>query len=129
VVPLTRRLGWDDVKAFTKALSEDLVAAEPSLYTSKLPKVRRQGKVFIDYLRNGRGATSIGAYSTRARPGAPVSTPLFWEELDDPDLRGNTYTVENLPARLDALKADPWKGFLKARRAITAKMLKALGAG
>jgi len=129
VSPLKPQLDWDAVKAFTKAISESIVAAEPKRYTSMLPKVRRQGKIFIDFLRNGRGATSIGAYSTRARPGAPVSTPLFWEELDDPDLRGNTYTVENLPARLAALKGDPWNGFVKARRAITAKMLKALGAG
>jgi bifunctional non-homologous end joining protein LigD len=127
VSPLTRKLGWDEVKAFTKAVSEAIVADEPALYTSKLPKVRRQGKIFIDYLRNGRGATSIGAYSTRARPGAPVSAPLFWEELEDPELRGNTYTVENLPARLAALKSDPWEGFNKVRQSITAAMRKKLG--
>jgi bifunctional non-homologous end joining protein LigD len=126
VVPLTRRLGWDEIKAFTKALSEDIVSAEPSLYTSKLPKVRRQGKVFIDYLRNGRGATSICAYSTRARAGAPVSAPLFWEELDDPEVRGNTYTVENLPARLAALKSDPWEELNQVRQSITAAMRKKL---
>ncbi len=127
VAPLTRKLSWDEVKAFTKAVSEAIVADEPTLYTSKLPKVRRQGKIFIDYLRNGRGATSIGAYSTRARPGAPVSAPLFWEELDDPELRGNTYTVENLPARLAALPSDPWEGFNKVRQSITAAMRKKLG--
>ncbi|HEY8022411.1 MAG TPA: DNA ligase D, partial [Thermoanaerobaculia bacterium] len=129
VSPLVPRLPWDDVKAFTKGVVEAIVADEPKLYTSMLPKVRRQGKIFIDYLRNGRGATSIAAYSTRARPGAPVSAPLSWEELDDPDLRGNTYTVETLPARLDGLKADPWKGFAKAAKAITAKMMKAVKAG
>jgi len=127
VAPLTRRLGWDEVKVFTKAVSEAIVADEPSLYTSKLPKVRRQGKIFIDYLRNGRGATSICAYSTRARPGAPVSTPLFWEELDEKELRGNTYTVENLPARLADRKTDPWEGFNKVRQSITAAMRKTLG--
>jgi bifunctional non-homologous end joining protein LigD len=129
VAPLTRKLSWDDVKAFTKAISEAIVADEPTLYTSKLPKVRRQGKIFIDYLRNGRGATSICAYSTRARPGAPVSTPLFWEELDDPELRGNTYTVENLPARLAAQKSDPWEGFNRGRQSITVAMRKKLGMG
>jgi bifunctional non-homologous end joining protein LigD len=129
VSPLVRKLEWDAVKAFTKAVSEAIVRDQPKLYTSMLPKARRQGKIFIDYLRNGRGATSISAYSTRARPGAPVSAPLFWEELDDPEIRGNTFTVENLPARLDSLKRDPWEGFAKGRRAITAKMLKALGVG
>jgi bifunctional non-homologous end joining protein LigD len=129
VAPIARKLSWDDVKAFTKAVSEAIVADEPTLYTSKLPKVRRQGKIFIDYLRNGRGATSICAYSTRARPGAPVSTPLFWEELDDSELRGNTYTVENLPARLAALKSDPWEGFNQVRQSITVAMRKKLGMG
>ncbi len=127
VLPLTRRLGWDEVKAFTKAVSEDIVAAEPQLYTSKLPKASRKGKVFIDYLRNGRGATSICAYSTRSRPGAPVSTPLAWEELEDLDLRGNTYTVENLDARLASLKSDPWADFRTVKQSITRDMRKALG--
>ncbi|HVS00055.1 MAG TPA: DNA ligase D [Thermoanaerobaculia bacterium] len=125
-LPLTRRLEWDEVKAFTKAVSEDIAAAEPDRYTSKLPKVRRQGKIFIDYLRNGRGATSIAAYSTRARPGAPVSTPLFWEELES-DVRANTFNVRNLPQRLESLKADPWEGIYKVRQSITATMKKAVG--
>jgi bifunctional non-homologous end joining protein LigD len=125
-VPLVRRDDWDEVKAFTKALVERIVSEEPSRYTSKLPKASRKGKIFIDYLRNGRGATSIGAYSTRARPNAPVSTPLFWEELET-DVRGNTYTVRNLPERLEGLEADPWASFLKVRQSITAAMKKAVG--
>jgi bifunctional non-homologous end joining protein LigD len=125
-VPLVRRGDWDDVKAFTKAVVETIVAAEPSRYTSKLPKASRKGKIFIDYLRNGRGATSIAAYSTRARPNAPVSTPLFWEELET-DVRGNTYTVRNLPERLEGLESDPWASFLKVRQSITAAMKKAVG--
>ena len=80
----------------------------------------------VPWPTNGRGATSICAYSTRARAGAPVSTPLFWEELDDPDLRGNTYTVENLPARLAELKSDPWEEFNQVRQSITAAMRKKL---
>ena len=125
-VPITRRGEWDEVKAFTKAVVESIVADEPSRYTSKLPKASRKGKIFIDYLRNGRGATSIGAYSTRARPGAPVSTPLFWEELET-DVRANTYNVRNLPERLESLEADPWADFLKERQSITAAMKKAVG--
>jgi len=126
VVPLARRGEWDEVKAFTKAFTEGIVAAEPHLYTSKLTKVRREGKIFIDYLRNGRGATSIAAYSTRARPGAPVSVPLFWEELES-DVRANTFTVKNLAERLDGLPSDPWDGFAKVRQSITAAMKKAVG--
>jgi bifunctional non-homologous end joining protein LigD len=125
-VPLTRRDGWDEVKAFTKRVTETMVAHDPSRYTSKLPKASRKGKIFIDYLRNGRGATSICAYSTRARPNAPVSTPLFWDELDT-DVRGNTFTVQTLPERLESLSADPWEGFLKLRQSLTAAMKKAVG--
>lgn len=125
-VPITRRDDWDEVKAFTKAVVESIVAEEPGRYTSKLPKASRKGKIFIDYLRNGRGATSIAAYSTRARPGAPVSTPLFWEELET-DVRANTYNVRNLPERLASLPADPWADFLKERQSITAAMKKAVG--
>jgi bifunctional non-homologous end joining protein LigD len=125
-VPLVRRAGWDDVKGFTRAVVEHIVSVAPSRFTSKLPKASRKGKVFIDYLRNGRGATSIATYSTRARPGAPVSTPLFWEELET-DVRGNTFTVRNLPERLEGLESDPWASFLKVRQSITAAMRKAVG--
>ncbi len=125
-VPLVRRAGWDDVKAFTKAVAEHIAAVVPTHFTAKLPKASRKGKVFIDYLRNGRGATSIAAYSTRARPGAPVSTPLFWEELET-GVRGDTYTVRNLPARLERLESDPWASFSKVRQSITAAMRKAIG--
>jgi bifunctional non-homologous end joining protein LigD len=125
-VPLTRKDGWDDVKAFTKAIAEKMVEAEPAKYTSKLPKASRKGKIFIDYLRNGRGATSICAYSTRARADAPVSVPLFWEELET-GVRGNTYTLRTVPERLEALPSDPWADFFKIRQSITAAMKKAVG--
>ncbi len=126
VFPLTRRAGWDEVKAFTKAVAEAIVAREPKKYTAKLPKADRKGKVFIDYLRNGRGATSIAPFSTRARAGAPVSATLFWEELET-DVRANTWTVQNLPDRLESLSGDPWEDFTKVRQSITAAMKKAVG--
>jgi bifunctional non-homologous end joining protein LigD len=126
VLPIVRKDDWDEVKAFTKAVSEKMVAAEPQKYTSKLPKASRKGKIFIDYLRNGRGATSICAYSTRARANAPVSVPLFWEELET-DVRGNTYTLRTLPERLETLPSDPWADFFKVRQSITAAMKKAVG--
>jgi bifunctional non-homologous end joining protein LigD len=126
VLPIVRKDDWDEVKAFTKAVSEKMVAAEPQKYTSKLPKASRKGKIFIDYLRNGRGATSICAYSTRARANAPVSVPLFWEELET-DVRGNTYTLRTLPERLESLPSDPWADFFKVRQSITAAMKRAVG--
>jgi bifunctional non-homologous end joining protein LigD len=125
-LPLARKDDWDEVKAFTKAVAERMVEAEPAKYTSKLPKASRKGKVFIDYLRNGRGATSICAYSTRARADAPVSVPLFWEELET-GVRGNTYTLRTVPERLEALPSDPWADFFKIRQSITAAMKKAVG--
>ncbi|HYN22420.1 MAG TPA: DNA ligase D [Thermoanaerobaculia bacterium] len=125
-VPIVRRGEWDEVKAFTKAVVDGIAAQEAGRYTSNMSKASRKGKIYIDYLRNGRGATSIAAYSTRARPGAPVSTPLFWEELET-DVRANTYSVRNLPERLESLEADPWAGFLKVRQSITAAMKKAVG--
>ena len=126
VLPIARRDDWDEVKAFTKAISETIVAAHPDRYTSKLPKASRKGKVFIDYLRNGRGATSISAYSTRARPDAPVSAPLFWEELEN-GVRGNSFNIRNIFERLENLPSDPWADFNKTRQSITAAMKKAVG--
>jgi len=127
-LPLTRRAGWDEVKAFTKAVSESVVAEDPERYTSKLPKASRKGKIFIDYLRNGRGATSICAYSTRARAGAPVSTPLSWDELESgQEVRGSYFNVRNVPERLESLDADPWAEFSTIRQSITAPMKKAVG--
>ncbi len=126
VLPIARKDDWDEVKAFTKAVAEKMVADNPGKYTSKLPKADRKGKIFIDYLRNGRGATSICAYSTRSRENAPVSAPLFWEELET-DVRGNTYTVRTLPERLENLPSDPWADFFKVKQSITAAMKKAVG--
>lgn len=113
VVPLRPAAGWDRVKDFSKSVVELMVSQEPSLYTAKMSKAKRPGKIFLDYLRNGRGATAVGAYSTRARPGAPVAAPLDWDELDS-KLRPNQYTVRNMPARLRSLRCDPWKGFFDA---------------
>ncbi len=131
VFPLTRRAkkdegNWDEVKEFTKTVAEVIVAAHPDRYTSKITKASRKGRVFIDYLRNGRGATSICAYSTRARQDAPVSVPLFWEELEN-GVRGNSFNIRNLFERLEKLPSDPWADFNKTKQSITAAMKKAVG--
>src|SRR5206468_9375072 len=81
VVPIARQHDWDEVKSFCSAVAEAVVRAAPGQFTDNMSKAARHGKIFIDYLRNGRGATAIVPYSPRARPGAPVSTPLTWEEL------------------------------------------------
>jgi bifunctional non-homologous end joining protein LigD len=109
VVPLApRRHDWDDAKRFCKHAAGILADRAPKKYTITMAKAARQGKIFVDYLRNDRGATAVAAYSTRARPGAPVSTPLAWNELTA--ISGSDhFRVENLPARLGSLKRDPWE--------------------
>ena len=123
VVPIGRRHGWDEAKAFCKRVAELIVVADPRHYTANMAKAARRGKIFIDYLRNARGATAILPYSTRARPGAPVSTPLAWQELN-PRIPSDHYTVRNLPKRLALLKRDPWEGIAALRQGLTAPMEK-----
>jgi bifunctional non-homologous end joining protein LigD len=107
VVPLTPKAGWEAVKSFAQGVAEGMAKDSPTRYTAVLSKSARGGKVFIDYLRNGRGATAVAAYSTRARAGATVSTPLAWDELS-PAIRPSHFNIENLPTRLRHLGADPW---------------------
>ena len=101
--------------------------AEPKLFTAKLAKLRREGKVFVDYLRNSETASAVAAFSARARPGAGISTPLAWDELTaDEDLR-QKFTVQTAPQRLAALKKDPWADYGSTRQSVSAAMWKSLG--
>ena len=128
VAPLQPKLGWPEVKSFAKAVADALVAARPDRYTANPLKRTRVGKIFVDYLRNQRGGSSIVNYSTRAKKGAPVAAPLAWDELKGLT-SGAPYTVATMPARLKRLKRDPWEGFFSTRQSITAKARKALGLG
>ena len=125
VVPIERRTSWDQAKAFCLAVADEIAAAAPERYIATMSKAARRGKIFIDYLRNDRGATVIAAYSTRARTGAPVSLPIAWNELTD-KLRSDQFTVANVPARLERLKRDPWSELPQTRQSITASVLKRL---
>jgi bifunctional non-homologous end joining protein LigD len=125
VVPLTGKQTWDDVKGFSQALADRLAKDAPDRYTSKMSKAGRKGKLFIDYLRNGRGATAVAAYSTRARAGATVSTPVGWEELSG--LKLDQFTVQSVPRRLKTRKQDPWKGLWNLRQSITQSARRAVG--
>ena len=116
-VPLSGREDWDEMKAFSKALADRMAREEPRLYTSALPKAERKGKIFIDYLRNNRGSTSVAAYSTRAKPGAPVSVPIDWKELSR-GVRSDSFNVRNLPERLEKLRRDPWSGLAEAGQSL-----------
>jgi bifunctional non-homologous end joining protein LigD len=124
VVPILRKHPWPVVKEFARAVATSLAKDDPGFVVT-MTKAKRTGKIFLDFFRNDRGATAVAPYSTRARPGAPVATPLFWDELS-PQLPPNHFTVENLPRRLAQLKEDPWAEMLKTRQSITAKMLAAL---
>ncbi|MBB4039733.1 bifunctional non-homologous end joining protein LigD [Microvirga flocculans] len=112
VVPLTPKALWKDALAFTRAFAETMATDEPDRYTTTSVKQEREGRIFIDYLRNNREASAIAPYSTRSRPGAPVATPVSWEELT-PELKPNGFTAANLRKRLTALKKDPWSEIAK----------------
>ncbi len=123
VVPIKPTLDWSAAKAFTLAVAARLAADEPGLYTVSMAKKARHGKIFVDYLRNGRGATAVAAYSTRARPGATVSVPLSWDEVER-GIRSDQFTIANLPQRLRSLKDDPWADLARTKQTITSAMRK-----
>ncbi|HEU0299935.1 MAG TPA: DNA ligase D, partial [Longimicrobium sp.] len=125
VVPLARRHDWDEIKEFTKALATDLSAQNPGKYVTKANIAARKGKIFIDYLRNGRGATAISAFCIRAKPTGAISVPLRWEELS-PGLDPDAFTPEAVIRRLAKLKGDPWEGFWTSKQSITRTMRTAL---
>ncbi|KEQ07688.1 DNA ligase D [Pseudorhizobium pelagicum] len=113
VAPVKPKAEWPDVKAAMKALADSMAGDSPDRYVSTITKSKRKGKILIDYLRNGRGATAVAPYSTRARAGAPVSMPIAWEELTDA-IGPAYFTVNNAPARLERQASDPWEDFRKA---------------
>jgi bifunctional non-homologous end joining protein LigD len=126
VVPLTPKLGWDEVKAFAKWVADSFVAQRPEDFTANMAKKARQGRIYIDYLRNRRGSTAVGAYVPRARAGAPVSTPLFWEEVEK-GVRPEGFTVETVPNRMATLESDPWAEMGKVRQSISAAARRRIG--
>ena len=123
VVPLTRRHGWDEVKEFSRAVAEAMARDEPRRFTAKMAKRERTGRIFIDYLRNGPGATTVAAYSVRARRGAPVSTPLHWDEVGG-RMKPGSFHAGNIVRRLNGLRSDPWKTFRRTSQTLTASMMR-----
>ncbi len=120
VVPVSRHLDWSDTKAFCKDVVRALESERPDLYVTNPLKNVRKGKIFLDYLRNARGATAVAAYSPRAREGATVSTPIDWQELTN-KLDPKRFTVLSVPERLKALgKKVPWQDYGRVRQSITA---------
>jgi bifunctional non-homologous end joining protein LigD len=115
VLPLSPSASWDETRPFAEAVARLLAAEYPDHYVATSGEKNRKGKIFIDYLRNGRGATSVTNYSLRARPGAPVAMPISWEELSR--LRAaNAFTLKNVKARLKRSNKDPWAGIEKLKQ-------------
>ncbi|MDO1494571.1 DNA ligase D [Pseudomonas putida] len=125
VVPLTRRSGWDEVKDFSHAIVDYLAKLFPDRLSAVSGPKNRVGRIFIDYLRNGKGATTACAYSLRAREGLPVSVPIWREELAHIKA-ANQWNIANLHERLAEVD-DPWAEMGKVRQSITAHMRKQLG--
>src|SRR5512134_477172 len=115
VVPLLRRSSWDEMRGVAAAAADHLVSRYPTRYVRTMTKSARKGKIFIDHFRNGRGATAVAAYSTRARAGAPVATPVSWEELSE-GVGPGAFSIRTVPDRLERLKQDPWKDFFAIRQ-------------
>jgi bifunctional non-homologous end joining protein LigD len=125
VVPLVPHADWAECLAFARALSERLERANPGEYTTAFAKAGRDNKILIDYLRNNRTNTSVSAFSTRAREGAPVSFPITWNELK-PSLQPLTCTAVTVLARLARRQGDPWKGYWTSRQRLTAERIRAI---
>jgi bifunctional non-homologous end joining protein LigD len=126
VAPVAPQLDWERFRVAARAIAARLAERAPQRYTIELPKAARRRRIFIDYLRNGRGQTAVAPYSPRARAGAPVATPLAWTEVT-PALRPDRLTVATLPQRLESLAADPWAGMATLRQRFSAKLLRLLG--
>jgi bifunctional non-homologous end joining protein LigD len=126
VVPLAKQAGWDEVKGFSQAIAQHMATALPKHFSAKMGAQNRHGKVFVDYLRNNRGSSTVAAFSLRARPGMGSSAPIGWDELDH-ITSGDQWNLGNLHERLDNLKADPWSDYARSRQRITAAMKKRLG--
>jgi bifunctional non-homologous end joining protein LigD len=124
VVPLQRRNDWDTVRAFSAELAKRFAANDPERFVATMSKSKRKGRIFIDYFRNGRGATAIAPYSPRAREGAPVAWPVSWERLAElADAR--PVTLENVDDELR--QPDPWAGYAKLRQSLKKHSIRALG--
>ncbi|CAH2894321.1 MAG: ATP-dependent DNA ligase (EC clustered with Ku protein, LigD [uncultured Paraburkholderia sp.] len=125
VVPLSKHAGWDEVKEFSQAVAQHMASTLPRYFSAKMGAQNRKQKIFVDYLRNNRGSSTVAAFSARARPGLGVSVPLAWDEVAS-TTGGDQWNIGNLHERLAKLKSDPWADYSKTRQRITAAMRKRL---
>ncbi|MEO4000044.1 non-homologous end-joining DNA ligase [Mesorhizobium sp. CAU 1732] len=123
IAPLERGAEWSQVKAFARGFAEMVAADMPERYVSQAAKDKREGRIFIDWLRNERGATAVTPYSTRARKGAPVATPVTWDELSTLKA-ANLFHIGDMEKRLS--QPDPWAEASGWKQGVTAAMLGAV---
>jgi bifunctional non-homologous end joining protein LigD len=124
VVPLAApRPDWETAKDFARNVTLFMERLAPTRFTSKTGERNRKQKIFVDYLRNGFGASAVAAFSPRWRPGVGVSTPVTWEEIDE-DIRGTHFNLRNVPDRVARQRKDPWQGYWNARQVLTKSMIK-----
>jgi bifunctional non-homologous end joining protein LigD len=117
VAPLDASQSWDEVRSFARGVARRLAATEPARFTATMSKAKRKGRIFIDWLRNERGATAIAPYSPRAQGNASVATPVSWAELTRV-AAANAFTIPDVKARVARQKSDPWKGYSALRQRI-----------
>ena len=117
VVPLNPVVNWDEVKDFSEAVVVHLARTVPQRFVAKSGPKNRVGKIFVDYLRNGRGSTTAAAFSARARPGLGVSMPLAWDELEALK-SASQWNITNAHVRLEEQRTDPWQDYRRIRQTI-----------
>ena len=124
VLNLKRRHSWDDVKGFAGDLAAKIVELDPKRFVATMAKKQRHGRIFIDFFRNGRGATAVAPYSPRARAAAPIAAPIAWDELNS-IASANAFKLRDMRARLR--EPDPWKAYAKSAVSLTKAARAALG--
>lgn len=118
VVPLRRTADFDTVREFARGLAELATRREPRLLTNEQRTAKREGKILVDVMRNAYGQTSVAPYSVRARPKAPVATPLHWGELENSKTTASRWTIATLPERINR-DGDPWSELTRTRQTLT----------
>ena len=126
VSPLDGKAPFEDVHALCNEMAALFTTRHPDIGTTEFYKKDRKGRLFFDTLRNAQGATFVAPYSLRGKPGAPVSAPVTWDEVESKSLEPDGYTLRDVPARLDEIN-DPW-GELRAKPGSVAKARKKLAA-
>lgn len=117
IVPLKQKEDFNEVHTFAKAISNYIATQNPTKFTTAIRKNKREGRLYIDYLRNSYGQTSVAPYSIRAIEKAPVATPIYWNELEDEKLTAQVWNIQNIFKRVEQIE-NPWKNFEASRMSI-----------